>query len=150
MKNILLVPLFAVILAGCSATTPTPTPTTAPVEELSEPGSPDMYTYNLTEQNDSGQTGTLTLSDTGTGGVTAVLSMTGGDFLDPQPAHIHVGHCPKPGAVEIPLTNVVDGQSTTELDMSIEDIMAASPELAVNVHKSVAEAGVYTACADIQ
>jgi hypothetical protein len=157
-KKSLLLALCAVFLAACNNTmTPTTetmdTTTTTETEDTSmmmpEP-TPMTDTYTLSEQNESGQTGTFTLTENAAGGVTAVLSLTGGDFTEPQPAHIHVGECPTPGAVQYPLTNVVDGESTTEIDATFAEIMASSPRLAVNVHKSAAESNVYTACANIQ
>ena len=61
-----------------------------------------------------------------------------------QPAHIHVGQCPEPGAVKYPLTNVVDGKSTTTLDVKLADLLAGG--LAINVHLSGTEASKYVAC----
>lgn len=154
MKNILLVALSAVLLSACNSSTSAPAqtqPATTPSVEINDQAAaPTSYTYNLAEQNESGQTGTLTLTDTEAGGVSAVLALTGGEFTAPQPAHIHVGHCPTPGTVKYPLVNVVDGKSTTELDVSMEEILASAPELSVNVHQSAAESKVYTSCADIQ
>jgi len=65
-----------------------------------------------------------------------------------QPAHIHVGSCPTPGAVKYPLSSVVDGKSETVLTVSTKDILAGLP-LSINVHKSADEIGVYLACGDI-
>jgi hypothetical protein len=127
MKNILFVALSAAILSGCKPSTSAPVQTqpsmTPPVEINNQAATPTSYRYDLTEQN---------------------------EFTAPQPANIHVGHCPSPGAVQYPLVNVVNGKSTSELDVSMEDILASAPELSVNVHKSAAESKVYTACADIQ
>src|SRR5688572_746697 len=53
----------------------------------------------LTEQSDLGQTGTATLTEE-SGKVKVVLDMKGGTFTAPQPAHIHIGNCPEPGAVK--------------------------------------------------
>ena len=65
-----------------------------------------------------------------------------------MPAHIHSGSCASLGAVKYPLTNVVGGTSVTTIDASILQLKLALP-LAVNIHKSVAEPGVYVACADL-
>ena len=61
---------------------------------------------------------------------------TGGscENLDPQPAY--------------GLENVVDGKSTTEVNVAIEDLVDKG--FAVNVHKSADEAQVYVACGDIE
>jgi hypothetical protein len=82
--------------------------------------------------------------------VSVVLSLKGGKFMAPQPAHIHVGSCPTPGAVKYPLTNVVNGKSVTMLNVSMKELLASSDKLAINVHKSAAEVTNYTACGDLQ
>ena len=66
-----------------------------------------------------------------------------------QPVHIHVGSCPEVGEVKYPLTNVLDGESVTTLDVTLEQLEIELP-LAINVHKSVTEASVYISCGDIQ
>ncbi|MBI5652568.1 MAG: hypothetical protein HZC40_19300, partial [Chloroflexi bacterium] len=58
-----------------------------------------------------------------------------------QPAHIHEGTCPVPGAVKYPLTNVVDGKSTTTLDVKLADLLKGG--FAINAHLSAAEAAKY-------
>ena len=79
------------------------------------------------------------------GKVKVTIDLTGTKYMAPQQAHIHIGVCPGVGAVKYPLTNVVAGKSTTVLMVSMADLASQGP-LAVNVHKSAAEAGVYTAC----
>lgn len=151
-KSILLGIVSTVFLAACNnpMMTPTPTPERSDtmMEDTTMPANDTVF--NLTEQNASGQTGTMTLAETTDGKVMVTLNLTGGTFAQPQPAHIHEGHCPTPGAVKYPLTDVVNGQSTTTLDVDMATMLASAPELAVNIHKSAAEAKVYTACADIQ
>jgi hypothetical protein len=104
----------------------------------------------LSEQNDLGQSGTAVLTETKEGKLNVKLSMSGGKFTLPQPAHIHVGSCPNPGAVKYPLNNVVNGMSETVLDVKLDDVMKSADKLAINVHKSAAESKVYTACGDIK
>jgi len=94
-----------------------------------------------------GQSGVATVEDTAEG-VVVMLTLSGYDSTVPQPAHIHLGACPDVGGVEYPLSNVVDGSSSTTLDASYDDLMAGLP-LAINVHKSGDEASVYTACGDL-
>jgi hypothetical protein len=83
------------------------------------------------------------------GMLVVTLAMTGGAFPEPQPAHIHLGACPSPGAVSYPLTDVVDGMSVTTLSVSWEDLLATGEPQAINIHKSMAEASTYTACGDL-
>jgi hypothetical protein len=119
-----------------TATGTTPVPTVAP------------KTIVMEQTGVSGQSGSAVFQ--GEGANTKVtLSMIGKKFTAPQPAHIHVGKCPTPGAVKYPLNNVVDGKSETVISVSIEDLFADLP-LAVNVHESAEKASVYTACGDLK
>ena len=102
----------------------------------------------LVTQNDSGQDGEATLSEVDSETTRVVLEV-GNPPGDPQPAHIHRGSCenldPEPA---YGLENVVDGKSTTEVNVAIEDLVGQG--FAVNVHKSADEAQVYVACGDIE
>lgn len=98
----------------------------------------------LSEENNSGESGTATLKEQN-GKVVVTISLTGFTKDASQPAHIHVGDCPGVGKVKYPLTDVVNGQSTTTLDVSMDQLKSGLP-LALNVHKSKAQIGVYTAC----
>jgi hypothetical protein len=64
-----------------------------------------------------------------------------------QPAHIHAGTCADLGAVEYPLDNVVNGQSTTVVDVSLDALQAGT--FAINVHGDLENVGVYVSCGDI-
>lgn len=103
---------------------------------------------DLEEQNGSGITGTAMLEDMGSGMTRVTVSLDGAG-AGPQPIHIHAGTCenldPQPA---FPLTNVMNGESITEVAASIADIQGA--EHAINVHKSPEEAAVYVACGDIE
>lgn len=101
----------------------------------------------LEMQNDSGQSGEATLKEVG-GKVLVTLDLTSEGEMGSQPAHIHVGSCPEPGAVKYPLENVVDGESETTLEVDMATLMNELP-LAVNVHKSAADLKTNTACGDI-
>ena len=103
-------------------------------------------------------------------------AMDGAMGTQPHPAHIHAGSCPDVGDVVFPLIDVVHmdemgtpmagvetpatpmagmegvemgdiAVSTTSVDASLEDILAA--EHAINVHLSAEEIGTYIACGDI-
>lgn len=65
-----------------------------------------------------------------------------------RPAHIHAGECPTPGKVLHPLAGVVNGRSTTLLDVRFDDILAAG-STAINVHKSSSELGAYLSCGNL-
>ncbi len=105
-------------------------------------------TVNLSSQNASGESGTVTLTPQGDKTQVAI-KLTGAPAGTQQPAHIHDGSCasldPKP---RVPLQNVVDGKSTTTLDMKLADIMSKGG--AINVHKSTADVKTYVACGDMK
>jgi hypothetical protein len=105
-------------------------------------------TISLTALNGSGESGKAVLADT-KGGLSVMVTLTGGPAGVAQPAHIHKGTCakldPKP---EYPLTSVVGGASKTVIPgVTIAKLMA-SPN-AINVHKSVKEIPTYVACGNI-
>lgn len=103
-------------------------------------------TIQLNTQNNSGESGTATLTPMGNQ-TQVVLNITGAPAGVPQPAHIHTGTCANLGGVKYPLTNVVDGKSTTMVNVKLSDIQTGS--FAINVHKSAPEIAVYVACGDI-
>lgn len=158
MKKIVLVAFSAMILAACTSST-TPMSDTTPANEnvdtttQVEQTNPTMQplvqptVVQLAAQKNSGQTGTATFTDLGEGRTKVTLSLTGGNFPDPQPAHIHLGTCVKPGEVQFPLTNVVNGMSETTLDTPMSSLWTGT--MVVNVHKSAKESTVYTACAEL-
>jgi len=100
----------------------------------------------LSEQNESGESGTATLTEVG-GKVLVNLDLIGGPAFA-QPAHIHNGSCDNLGGVQNPLTFPEDGTSITTLDLGIDELLTGLP-LAINVHKSLEEAATYVACGDI-
>jgi hypothetical protein len=108
--------------------------------------------HALNEQNNSGQSGTVTfsLAEDGTS-VTVEINISGGSEV-PQPAHIHTGTCdnldPKPF---YPLNSVVNGRSVTVItEADIENLdYDLYNQFSVNVHKSAAEASVYVSCGEI-
>ena len=105
-------------------------------------------TTPLSAQNESGQDGEATFSEVDSD-TTRVVIDVGNAPGNPQPAHIHRGSCenldPQPA---YGLENVVDGKSTSEVKVAIEDLVGQG--FAVNVHKSADEAQVYVACGDIE
>ena len=109
---------------------------------------PDGLTLALEEQNDSGISGEVELSPTSESALEVEIEVDGSDG-GPHPAHIHEGSCddlnPEPA---FPLEDVVDGESQTTVEISVEDLVAT--EYAVNVHESAENADVYVACADVR
>jgi hypothetical protein len=105
-------------------------------------------TVDLDEQNDSGISGTATLSPTSDGTVEVELELDGSDG-GPHPAHIHEGSCadldPTPA---FPLEDVVDGRSATTVDVDVSDLTVN--EYAINVHESPENADEYVACGDVR
>jgi uncharacterized protein YxeA len=124
-------------------TTGTDTNTDSQIEETQIP---ETTTFNLTAQNDSGQNGTVVFEEVGSQ-VRVTLTLSN-PSANPQPAHIHSGRCPTPGAVVYPLTDVVNGTSVTALDTNFNELVNQG-DLAVNVHKSSAESNVYVSCGDV-
>ncbi|MFZ3068749.1 MAG: hypothetical protein WA052_00330 [Microgenomates group bacterium] len=119
----------------------TPTPTVTP-------STVGVKTVVLNQINTSGQKGTA-MFQAENGKTKVTLAMTGKKYTSPQPAHIHIGACPKPGEVKYSLSSVVDGKSETLVPVKMEDLFANLP-LAVNVHESAEKVTVYTACGDLK
>lgn len=103
----------------------------------------------LESQNNLGQSGSARITENAQGKAVVSLTLTGGDFSEPQPAHIHVGACPIPGAIKYPLTSVENGTSQTTLPIGLAELQLSADKMAINVHKSAAEASVYSACGDL-
>lgn len=119
-----------VLLAGCG----------------SDGGSNEM-TVSLGEQSGSMQSGEATLTAVDDSTTHVVISIRSGGETR-QPAHIHKGSCaeldPQP---EHPLEDIVDGESSTHLNVSLDELRDG--EFAINVHKSAADLETYVACGDI-
>jgi Cu/Zn superoxide dismutase len=98
-------------------------------------------------QNNSGENGTIKL--TPMGDKTKVEISLRGAPKAAQPAHVHEGTCaqmdPKP---KYPLSNVVNGKSSSEVPVSIDKLTDGS--LAINVHKSGNDLKTYVACGDLK
>jgi hypothetical protein len=72
------------------------------------------------------------------------ITPTSGD----HPAHIHLGTCANLNpAPEFPLSNVVNGTSTTVINQALSTIQGT--QRAINLHLSAAQAATYVACGDI-
>jgi len=117
-------------------------------EDAEEKNETNELIINLLEQNDSGESGTATLTEE-SGQVTVTISTTGFVENVSQPAHIHLGVCPDVGAVKYPLTNLLNGGSVTTINVTFGQLEDELP-LAINVHKSAEEASVYVSCGNLE
>ena len=122
--------VIALALAACSA-----------------PTSGRSVTLDLHPIDGSGVEGTVVITevDLATTLVTVEADPAGHPNM---PAHIHPGSCsdlvPQP---RFALENIVDGQSSTRVPASFEEI--TTPGNAINLHESNAALDVYTACVDL-
>lgn len=108
----------------------------------------DPVTVTLNPLNDSGESGTATLTDLGNGKVKVEVSVTGAPAGVVQPMHIHKGTCANLTAKPTyPLTSLTDGKSVTEIEASLADLQ--NGDFAINGHKSAQEASIYVYCGDI-
>ena len=82
---------------------------------------PKILTLSLLEQNGSGQSGKVTLKEVD-GKVAVSIFTEGAPQGVSQPAHIHAGSCAALGEIIYPLTNVLNGQSQTELMLGMNAI----------------------------
>jgi hypothetical protein len=144
--------------AGCQKTQPPegarPTPVNQPAPQP-VPAAPSAEvktsaTVTMSAQSGSGETGTATLTAMSEGKTKVVISLVGEAAGASQPAHIHVGSCPTPGAILYPLNAVVNGKSETTLNASLASILNATGALSINVHMSATELTTYVSCGDIK
>jgi hypothetical protein len=114
-----------------------------------EPAGAEPLELQLEALNESGVSGTASLTDNGDGTTDVVLTLEGDDQAVPHPAHIHVdpGECLEAADIIADLTPVEGGTSTTTVDVALADIQAT--EHVIIVHESVENIGNYIACAEI-
>ena len=102
-------------------------------------------TIKLNELNDSGVSGTATL--TPMGDQTKVVLKVDGATGD-HPVHIHFGTCGNLQDIAFPLTNIdKNGISETTVDISLNDLLGG--EYAINAHLSADQISTYVACGEI-
>jgi opacity protein-like surface antigen len=117
------------------------------VAQLSAAAATSTLTINLHAQNGSGENGTATLTQMGAD-VKVVIALKGAPATTPQPAHIHDGTCADLKGVAYPLSNVVNGSSTSTVKgVTIDKLLDG--KYAINVHESAANLGKYVSCGDI-
>ena len=104
-------------------------------------------TVQLTPQNNSGESGTATLTEEGTK-TKVTVAVTGAPAGVAQPLHVHKGTCaqldPKPA---YGLAALTDGKSETTIDVSLATLQAGG--FAVNGHKSAKEVSTYVFCGNV-
>lgn len=110
------------------------------------PGS--AVTIPLEALNNSGQSGTVALTDRGDGTTRVVVTVGNAPPGVEQPLHIHEGSCanlnPKP---VFPLQNLVNGRSESVAQVALSDLLAKP--YAVVAHKSAQEAAIYVTCGNL-
>jgi LPXTG-motif cell wall-anchored protein len=91
-------------------------------------------------------TGTGTATLTAMGAQTQVVVRAAG--TNPEMlGHIHADACPGVGAVVFPLTNPVNGQSTTMINQPLAQVLAQGRS--INLHKSPQQGGIYVGCGNL-
>ncbi len=125
--------------------------TPPPAAAAPAPPPPAPVTASLTAKNNSGITGTVTLTASGDSTQIA-LTLNGARNGQTYPGHIHFGTCDKPGGVVVPLTSVkVDsnktGSSTTTVPTSVLD--TARAQHGSLIEQSHTSAGRPVACGEI-
>ena len=108
----------------------------------------EVVSIALDEQNDSGQTGTATLTEINST-IRVVLALLAGTS-ETELVHIHNGQCGSDtlGGVDFPLTSFVggSGDSTTTVDITLAHLQDG--DHAINTHDA-SDDSVYTACGNI-
>jgi hypothetical protein len=109
---------------------------------------PTTITVPMTAENNSGENGTATLTQTAKG-VHVVVEIRNAP-ADAQPTHIHPGTCAKLNpAPEYPLTSLTNGKSVSDLPgKKLSDLTGG--KFSVNVHKSSSDLATYVSCGQIK
>lgn len=110
-------------------------------------GAEDSVSVRLSEEAESGQSGTATLA--AQGGKTTVVIELSNASADRQPSHIHKGTCENPNPrPAFALSNVEGGRAESTVDASLDELLSDGDHY-VNVHKSEAEIETVVACGQI-
>jgi hypothetical protein len=121
---------LAVLLGGCLGGPPAP-----------------GRSFTLVTQNDSGVSGTVTLTGIEDDRTAVEIDVDPAGHPD-MPAHIHSGSCeemvPQP---MFPLESVRDGSSRTEVPIALDELLADTVTL--NLHHSNDQMQISVACIDL-
>lgn len=109
---------------------------------------PTTLTVPMKALNNSGETGTATLTQL-PNGVKVEVSIKGAPTAS-QPTHIHPGTCTKLNpAPEAPLSPLTNGKSVTVLSgKKLSDLLGG--KYSINVHKSSNDLATYVSCGVIK
>lgn len=107
----------------------------------------EPFTVTLAELNGSGQSGTVTFNRVGA--QTEVVVNIKGDNQAAVPAHIDFAQCSSVGPAVYWLADVANGQSTTTLNASLEQLTAGGLSVTVHFLPKGAFAAPAGSCADI-
>lgn len=142
----------ALSACGGSTTTTSTTATAAPGTNAKISGGMKTAvgrTVKMGAQNGSGQTGTATIVDKGTG-VLVTVTVSNEPKGASEPTHIHLGTCSKLNpAPWKPLSNTVNGVSTTTVPGVTVAQLTGKTKYAINLHKSLKQLSVYVSCGGI-
>ena len=139
--------LLAIPQARVAAQAPAATGTQAtPTTEITPAPDAPRLELEFTELNDSGISGTATLSAVGD---QTIVELQLQDTGENHPAHIHAGTCDDlQPELEFALANVrAEGVSSTVVDRPLQALIDG--EFAIDVHLSPNELGTLVACVDI-
>jgi hypothetical protein len=115
---------------------------------MSFANSADAASAKLAPQNNSGESGTATLTKAGDNQTKVVLDVKGAPSGVSQPVHIHKGTCDKLDAKPAyPLSPLVNGKSESTVNASLDSLEKGG--YAINGHKSAQEVSTYVFCGPI-
>jgi hypothetical protein len=115
---------------------------------------PRQLQVTMNPDNNSGQAGSATLTEAGTGKTRVVVSIGKSDVPDAEPAHIHFGHCGMIGDKKSALVSLLPDQKDPSLFSSDSTVNFDFSELttgayALNVHDS-RDITLYVSCGDLR
>ncbi|HEY4520457.1 MAG TPA: hypothetical protein VJJ72_01495 [Candidatus Paceibacterota bacterium] len=116
----------------------TPTPTPAPV----------FRTVN--QLNSSGESGVVAITVDANGRAVVSFNVVGAPAGIGQPAYIYRGVCSSAQEVVYRLEPLINGSSSTTLDVSFNSLVNGEGSLAIIIHKSVEELEHRFACAQLR
>jgi len=117
--------------------------TAATASAVAPAAAADSRPIPMYARNGSGESGTVTLTQQGAAVLVRVRLAHAPATM--QPIHIHGGTCDAPASVKWPLTNLVNGMSSTTIHGVTVAALRAHGYV-VNAHKSAADMGTYVSC----